>query len=102
MAKEKNSTHALRKLCASVEDVRRQFELFLTEDQTSIDRIKTDLRDGFAAISTQSQKVTIELLKQRDLGIKKSIYLNVSVVNEILQALKTELSQLEPSLNPVY
>lgn len=40
-------------------------------------------------------------MRKRDYGIKKSIDVNIAVVDETLQVLEVELNHLRPDLNPV-
>lgn len=60
-----------------------------------------DLCEDFAAFLTQLRHATKELLKKRDLWMKKSVDMNSAVVDEVLQTLETSPSYSGPSLNPV-
>lgn len=100
-AKEKTASDVLQTLRASVQIVRCHAELFRTKVSLYNDRFKTNLREGSPVFLTPFRDATKELVKQQELGIMKSVDVNFDVIDEILQALETELSHLELSLNAV-
>lgn len=63
--------------------------------------VEMDLREGFTAFFTPLQDILKELVKQHSLGIKDSVDVNFPVVDEMSQALETELNTLGPCLHPV-
>lgn len=98
LAKEKKSSDALKKLRASVEDASHQVKLFCTNVSTFDDLFRSDLHEGFAAFLSQKRDPIKELVKKRDFGAKKIVYVNVSIVAEMLQALESEFSNLRQHL----
>lgn len=101
LEKEKKVSDALKKPCSSIEEVHLRAELFRTKVPSYKYRFETGLREGIAAFLTQPRDAIKELAKSRDLGIKKSVGVNFSVLDEMLQALETELSYLGPSVKAV-
>lgn len=73
----------MKKLRASVEEVRRHAELFRGKVLAYNDRFNTDHHEVFAAFLTQLRDSNKELVKKRDLGIKKSVDVNFTLVNEM-------------------
>lgn len=101
LAKEKRASEALKMLGASVEEVRSHAELFRNMSPIYNDWFKTDLNEGFPTFLTMLRDGTKELVKSRGLRMKNSVDLNFAVIDDMLQAFETELSQLGPYLNSV-
>lgn len=91
----------MKKLRSSVEEDRRHDEIFCTKVPTYNDRFKTDLCDVLAAFLTQLLDATQQLMKSRDLTIKKSVDANFAVVDDTSEALESEMSLLGPNLSSV-
>lgn len=101
LAKGKKVSDALKTLRVSVEDVCLRATLLLTKLPAYNDRFKTELYKGLAALLTQRWDAIKAFVKDRDFGIKKSVYVNGSVVDEALLTLETQLSHLSLYLSSV-
>lgn len=84
LASKKQSFDTLKKLRASVKEVRRHVELFLTKVSIYNDRLRTYLREVFALFLAQLQNTTKELVKKHGLGTEKSSDVKFAVLQEIL------------------
>lgn len=101
LTKERKGSDVLLKFCSTAEEASQNTELFRTTVRTYNDWLRTDLCEGFAAVLMQLRDLTKEMIKKRYFGTKKRVDVNFSVLYEMLQAWKTELSHLGSSLTPV-
>lgn len=74
-------------------------ELFRRKVPFYSDRFKENLRDGLTLFFKRVQDTTNELVKERLLGLAKSIDVNFKVMERMSQALENEVSHPRTELN---
>lgn len=100
LGKKKKASNTLKKLHGSVQEVRRDAELFRNKVAYS-DRFNTSICEAFALFLMQVRKATKELLKKLDLRMDNGVNASLAIVDGMLQALETELSHIVPNFNPI-
>lgn len=89
MAKDKKVSEAVKKLSATVKEVRRHANLFHNKVPTYKKRFRMYLCEGFAVFITQLRDATEDLVNKHELGIKESVVVSFAVVDELLKPLET-------------
>lgn len=82
----------MKKLRTSIEEISLHAELFRNKLPTHVYLFKTEPHERFAVICTQFRDAIKVLVKKCVLRINESVDAAFSVVDDMLQALETELS----------
>lgn len=93
-AREKETSLTLTQPLTSVQDALRIAQLSIKIVPTYIDWLKTDPRESLALLLPQLRDATKYFVKQHDYAIAKSGDVKLSVVDEMLQAIETDLRDL--------
>lgn len=98
LEKRKKAGTDLGKLCSSVEDNHRHVKLFRRKGRTYRECYENNRKEGFALFIGPVRDAVKVLARKRLLKIRKSVDVNPSVVDEMIQGLETERSYFELDL----